>query len=203
MKRIFADQIRADPFNPFHPCAILTGGRRFEQSTQKFCILEAMIRLVISVLLLMQVTGCSSHSGRKSSEKYYPVLRIVDGDTFRVNDGSEKGLSVRLIGVDAPESRNTGKKLKSEFGKESSAYLEKLIGGKRVRLEYDVDRLDRYGRTLAYVYLENGTFVNAELVRHGYAMVMTVPPNVKYQELFLKLSRRARNRGLGLWAEDS
>jgi len=66
-------------------------------------------------------------------------------------------------------------------------------------LEFDVQQVDRYNRLLAYVYLEEGTFVNAWLVEHGFAQVMTVPPNVKHQELFLKLQREAREAGRGLW----
>ena len=87
------------------------------------------------------------------------------------------------------------------FGKESSEYLTTLIAGKRVRLEYDVGHFDKYGRILAYVYLEDGTFVNANMVKNGYATVMTVPPNVKYADTFLKLERKARNRNKGMWGD--
>jgi len=73
------------------------------------------------------------------------------------------------------------------------------VDGKTVRLEFDVQQFDKYGRTLAYVYLEDGTFVNAWLVENGFAQVMTVPPNVKHQEFFLKLQREAREAGRGLW----
>jgi micrococcal nuclease len=145
--------------------------------------------------------SCDSRSQVDELSQYLPVTKVVDGDTFWIDDGSEKGLKIRLIGVDAPESKNVFKKVIGYFGKESTQYLETLIAGKKVRLEYDVDRLDQYGRTLAYVYLLNGTFVNAELVKHGYAMVMTVPPNVKYAEKFVKLERRARKRNRGLWNE--
>lgn len=161
-----------------------------------------MQKIVLFFLLLFSAF-INTDAQKKAALKYYPVLRVIDGDTFRAADGSPKGMIVRLIGVDAPESRNTGKKMKSEFGAVATGYLEKLIGGKRVRLEYDVSRTDRYGRTLAYVYLQDGTFVNAELVKNGYANIMTVPPNVKYQELFLKLERRARKRREGLWGEVS
>lgn len=155
-------------------------------------------RTLYIILVLLISTGYAE-AQKKQAFRYYPVLRVIDGDTFRIFDGSRKGEVIRLIGVDAPESRNTGKKVKSEFGVISARYLEKLIAGKKVRLEYDVDKKDRYGRTLAYVYLQDGTFVNAELVKNGYANIMTVPPNVKYQELFLKLERRARSRNRGLW----
>ncbi len=85
------------------------------------------------------------------------------------------------------------------FGKEAAEANRKLVDGKTVRLEFDVQQVDRYNRLLAYVFLEEGTFVNAWLVENGYAMVMTVPPNVKYQELFLKLQREAREARRGLW----
>jgi micrococcal nuclease len=140
-------------------------------------------------------------SGRHVADEYVfmDVKSIVDGDTFWANDGSVKGIKVRLIGVDAPESRNSGQKRIGFFGQESKNFLTKLIAGKRVRMEYDVGRKDKYNRTLAYVYLTDGTFVNAELIKKGYAMVMTVPPNVKYAEKFVKLQRGARNKNRGLW----
>ncbi len=68
-----------------------------------------------------------------------------------------------------------------------------------MRLEYDVEHHDKYNRTLAYVYLEDGTFVNAWLVENGYARVSTYPPNVKYQDKFIELERKAREEGKGLW----
>ncbi|MBL7471362.1 thermonuclease family protein [Robertkochia sp. 1368] len=131
--------------------------------------------------------------------QYYPIKKFVDGDTFWIDNGTEKGEKIRLIGIDAPESRNMFNIKKEAFGKESSDYVKQLLQGKKVRLEYDVDRTDRYGRTLAYVYLEDGTFLNAHMVQQGYAMVYTVPPNVKYAELFLKLQRKARENEAGLW----
>lgn len=159
-----------------------------------------MIRLLLALIFAFSVPFLSVVTDKKAEVRFYPVTRIVDGDTFWIDDGSRSGLKIRLIGVDAPESRNTGRKETAPYGKEASEYLKKLLTGKRVRLEYDVARTDRYGRTLAYVYLENGIFVNAELVRNGYALVMTIPPNVKYQDMFIRLSRKARTRGRGLWS---
>jgi len=145
---------------------------------------------------------CARPSGKtEEATAYYAVKKVVDGDTFWIDDGSEKGLKIRLIGVDAPEPRNNGKKMKGYFGTESSDYLTRLIGGKKVRLEYDAGRYDQYGRTLAYVYLEDGTFVNADLVKNGYATVMTTPPNVKYADTFVQLAARARKQKKGLWKE--
>jgi micrococcal nuclease len=130
------------------------------------------------------------------------VIKIVDGDTFWIDDGTEKGRKIRLIGVDAPETRRTSRKEVGYYGAESKAFLAKLISGKEVRLEYDVDQEDRYGRILAYAYLHDGTFVNAELLRKGYAMVMTVPPNVRFADEFLKLQAEARKKDRGLWKKE-
>jgi micrococcal nuclease len=137
-------------------------------------------------------------SFQKQSE-FREIAKFVDGDTFWVKhaDGSQE--KIRLIGVNTPESRNTGRTQVEYFGKEASAYVKKLLSGKKVRLEYDVQRLDRYKRTLAYVYLEDGTFLNAHLVEKGYATVATYPPNVKFVSKFQELERKARKAEKGLW----
>lgn len=159
--------------------------------------------MLFSVLVL--VLPVNDQSGRKPGGKavFYPVSRIVDGDTFWIDDGSEKGIKIRLTGVDAPETRNSRNKVKAAFGEESTRYLTDLIAGKMVRLEYDIDTLDQYGRILAYVYLGDGTFVNASLVRNGYATVMTTPPNVRYADTFVELAQKARKRNRGLWKTSS
>ena len=151
------------------------------------------------LLLLVLPAFDSCHSLHANKTKYYRVVKVVDGDTFWIDDGSERGKKIRLIGVDAPETRRTGRKEIGFYGEESKKYLTRLILDKEVRLEYDADPKDRYGRTLAYVYLRDGTFVNAELVKRGYAMVMTVPPNVKHAEEFVELQREAREKQKGLW----
>jgi len=124
------------------------------------------------------------------------VVRIVDGDTIyvRLADRVEK---IRYIGVNAPEIHHPLKG-QEPGGREAAAVNRHLVGGRHVRLELDVRTRDRYGRLLAYVWVGD-TMINAELVREGYAQVMTVPPNVKYQELFVTLQREARHAGRGLW----
>ena len=149
-----------------------------------------------ALLLALIFNPCFSQIQEK---EWLEISKFVDGDTFWVKDAKGKEEKIRLIGIDAPEARRTGKKDIGHYGKEASAYVEKFIGEKRVRLEFDVSRYDRYKRTLAYVYLEDGTFLNAHLVKQGYASVMTVPPNVKYAELFVKLQREAREHKMGLW----
>ena len=136
-----------------------------------------------------------------NNQKLYPVKSVVDGDTFWADDGSAKGLKIRLIGIDAPETRRTRQKEIGYYAAESKDHLSQLIGGKAVRLEFDIQRLDRYQRTLAYVFLTDGTFVNAELVRQGSAVLMTTPPNVKYVDQLIQLQQQAKSKKIGLWKE--
>lgn len=124
------------------------------------------------------------------------VVRVVDGDTIEVRLG-DRLESVRYIGVDTPEVRHP-KRGEEPGGREASAVNRQLVAGKQVRLELDVQARDRYGRMLAYVWIGD-VMINAELVRLGYAQVMTVPPNVRHQALFLKLQRDARDARRGLW----
>ena len=120
------------------------------------------------------------------------VVRVVDGDTIVVGDER-----VRLIGVDTPESVKPGTPVEC-FAREASAFVKKLLTGRNVRLELDVEKRDRYGRLLAYVYRDD-LFVNAELVRRGYASVATFPPNVRHVDEFVRLQREARGASRGLW----
>ncbi len=135
------------------------------------------------------------------------VSRVVDGDTLKLENGER----VRLIGIDTPElhesqkldrdSQRSGqdKKLIQGMGKQAYEFTKNLVEGKHVRLEFDLERNDRYGRLLAYVYLQDGTFVNAEIIKQGYASLMTYAPNVKYVDLFRKLYTEARENRRGLW----
>lgn len=124
------------------------------------------------------------------------VVRVVDGDTIhvRIEGRVEK---VRYIGVNTPELHHPTRG-EEAGGRQAHAANRRLVEGKRVRLDLDVQSRDRYGRLLAYVWTGD-TMVNAELIRLGYAQVMTVPPNVRHQALFLKLQRAAREAGRGLW----
>jgi micrococcal nuclease len=126
------------------------------------------------------------------------VVRVVDGDTVHVRVG-ERVEKVRYIGVNTPEVHHP-RKGEEPGGRQAHAVNRRLVEGRRVRLELDVQARDRYGRLLAYVW-SGDTMINAELVRLGYAQVMTVPPNVRHQALFLQLQRAAREARRGLWGE--
>lgn len=133
------------------------------------------------------------------------VTRVVDGDTVYVNFASGKQEKVRFTGVDTPELTREIE----PYGKKAAAYTRSRLDGRNIWLEMDVQERDRYGRLLAYIWLDqpesdNGKEVrakmfNAELHLEGYAQVMTIPPNVKYADHFVKYQREARNAGKGLW----
>jgi micrococcal nuclease len=130
------------------------------------------------------------------SQDFFLCTRVVDGDTIIVNiDGKKE--RVRLIGVDTPETKHP-KKPVEYFGKEASAFTKRMVGGKRVRLEYDQQRRDKYGRLLAYVFVEDGTFLNAEIVKQGYGFAYTRFP-FKYLDDFRDYEREARENSRGLW----
>lgn len=157
-----------------------------------------MIRFLILVTALL--SACADIQPENEEHRWRKVVRITDGDTISLeSEDGGKPERVRLIGIDAPETRNTGRKVKHPFGDDSKDYLDGLLSERVVRLEYDVVNKDRYGRTLAYVYLKDGTFVNAVMLAEGYAQVMTYPPNVKHVDLFLNLQDEARKDGKGLW----
>lgn len=125
------------------------------------------------------------------------VTYIVDGDTIDVellSTGETK--RVRYIGMDTPERG-------AFYYQEATDANAALVEGQTVILIKDVSETDRFGRLLRYIYLEDGTFVNAELVRQGYALPATFPPDVAFQDLYLELQTQARESGVGLWAQSA
>ena len=125
-----------------------------------------------------------------------PVVEVIDGDTIRV-ELDEQETAVRLIGIDTPE-RDGPYTSRECYGEEASRFTHDSLGGRTVELEFDVERTDRFGRTLAYVWLDGALF-NERIVRSGYAVVTTFPPNVRYVERFTAAQRRARDEERGLW----
>jgi len=133
--------------------------------------------------------------GSLYGENLYVATRVIDGDTI-VIDNKKK---IRLIGVDTPETVHPSKSVEY-FGKEATLFTKRICEGKIVRLEYDWQRYDKYGRTLAYVYLEDGTFINAEIIKQGYGFVYTRFP-FKYIDEFREYQRKAMENGRGLWGK--
>lgn len=134
----------------------------------------------------------------EKKDDLFLVKRVVDGDTIEL----ENGQKVRYIGIDTPETVSPDKPIQC-FGKEASDKNKALVEGKKIRLEKDVSETDKYNRLLRYVYLEDGTFINLQLVKEGFARSSTYPPDVKYQEEFKKADEEARTSSIGLWAPDT
>lgn len=124
------------------------------------------------------------------------VKRVIDGDTIELASGEK----VRYIGIDTPE-KNSPIVSKQCFAEESSAYNQSFVEGKNVKLTQDTSARDRYGRLLAYVYLEDGTFLNADLVKKGFAFASEYPPDTAKQALLDQAQESARSQGLGLWKQ--
>jgi micrococcal nuclease len=122
------------------------------------------------------------------------VAKVNDGDTIVLSDGRR----VRYIGIDAPEIDHEHQR-DEPFGFEAREANRRLLAGGKVRLVTDVEKHDRYGRLLAYVYLSDGAMVNAELVRLGVATVLYRRPNVTHHEMFLGIQREAMTARRGLW----
>jgi micrococcal nuclease len=137
--------------------------------------------------------------GRSAGTRAGRVERVVDGDTVVVRmDGRDE--RVRYIGMDTPESVKPGTPVQC-YAEAAATENRRLVAGREVRLVPDAEAHDRYGRLLAYVYREpDGLFVNAELVRRGYARLLTIPPNVAHAAELRHLARRARAAGRGLWS---
>ncbi len=126
------------------------------------------------------------------------LLRVVDGDTIGVRlDGRDE--RVRYIGIDTPEVAHREGEVSEPFGDAATDANRRLLGDGALRLVMDVEERDRYGRLLAYVYVGE-TMVNEELLREGFARVLTVPPNVRHVERFLDAEREARDASRGLWS---
>ncbi|MCX7926734.1 MAG: thermonuclease family protein [Candidatus Omnitrophica bacterium] len=194
--------------------------KKADRSIERYKLTNKLF--IICLVISLTFCGCSGEVGGRGEAKIgipwgksysydnILVIRVVDGDTLVL----ENGQRLRLIGIDTPEihestklykdSQRSGKDIRTikQLGQKSFAFTRQLVEGKRVRLEFDIEKTDRYGRLLAYVFLPDGTFVNAEIIKQGYANLLTYPPNVKYVDLFRQLYKEARESKRGLWAEE-
>jgi micrococcal nuclease len=156
--------------------------------------------LVMGVVVALSSVACGGGGRGPVAPGTATLARVVDGDTIRVRiKGHDE--RVRLVGIDTPESVKPGTPVQC-FALAASARTKALLPkGSAVRLVRDVEERDRYGRLLAYVYrARDGLFVNLALAREGYAVVLTVPPNVAHTEEFVAAARDAREHGRGLWS---
>lgn len=147
--------------------------------------------IVLSILVLLP--------GVSFSEEEYVVKRVIDGDTLLLDNGERVG----LLGVYAPVNRphRSIETVRQRYEK-ASAFVRSLVkSGDRIRLEYDWQREDEYGRILSYVFLEDGTFLNEEVIKQGYGQAYTRFP-CKYIDNLRRYEREARLHKRGLWGED-
>lgn len=132
-------------------------------------------------------------------ENIYRVSRVVDGDTIEVTKDERKE-KVRLSGINTPETVDPRKKVEC-FGKEASAHVKEILMGQNVTLVSDNSqtKYDKYGRLLAYVYREDGLFVNKHMIQEGYAYEYTYKVPYLFQKEFKEAQKEAESKGKGLW----
>ena len=153
------------------------------------------MRKLATVVILLIVSLTLFILSHNVYAKDYVVKKVIDGDTVQLDTGE----TVRYLGIDAPEVfRKEGG---AEFyAREATRYNKRLVFMKKIKLEFDVEKKDQYGRLLAYVFVKD-VFVNAELVRLGYAKAMIKPSNTKHKDLLLNYQKKAMDEERGLWQE--
>ncbi len=152
-----------------------------------------MKKTFFSLILILSLCACA-----KTDYSQIKVIKVIDGDTVKLSNGK----LLRYIGIDTPEIRirKNGEFVYSPqpFALEAKAYNEKLTENRFVRIEFDVQKKDKYGRLLGYCFAD-GVFVNAKLIEDGYAVLYTFPPNTAHTDFFAKLQKEARKNKRGLW----
>ena len=147
-------------------------------------------RYFVYVLCVFLISGCRPIP---TGDYYARVVYVYDGDTVKLDNGEK----VRYLGIDTPEMNY--KNPPAEYlAEEAKRFNANLVYRKKVRLELDVVKRDKYDRLLAYVYLDN-VFVNAKMIEEGYAKVYIIPPNIRHADDFLDLQRKARDEKKGIW----
>ncbi|MES0371473.1 MAG: thermonuclease family protein [Mariprofundaceae bacterium] len=152
-----------------------------------------LLTLLSAGLSFNQITWAGTFS-QLSSNRWVTVSKVYDGDTFKTRSGEK----VRLLGINTPEIAHGGKP-GQPFGKIAKHELKSLIQGKLVRLQFDREKRDKYGRLLAHIYLRDGTWINAHMIERGLAHSYTFAPNFRHSSELLKKERTARNSKPGIW----
>ena len=164
------------------------------------------------ILIILCLINSYRDIPEQATSEVVKVLTVIDGDTLIVSRNNKKE-TVRLIGIDAPETQDNAKarrdsekegkdiRLINAAGNRSLRHLKKYINtGSELRLVYDVTRFDKYGRTLAYAYFGNQELLNLKMVADGFAYPFSVPPNLKFQKELTYAAKKARQTKAGLWS---
>ena len=155
------------------------------------------VKLLAIMLCLVGLLGGCDRPIAPSGDAI-EIRRVVSGQTVEIVDfgkNAQTDQTVRLIGIDAPDLRQ------QPWGVEAKQALKKLVGSQSLRLEFDLEKQDSYGRSLAYLWVGN-QLANQQLVASGYALAMPRSPNVKYQETLQRAQESARIAGRGIWNPD-
>jgi micrococcal nuclease len=155
---------------------------------------EKMMRKYLLHLCLILSSVLLMDNAAAAKQEWINVKWVSDGDSIVLGDGRH----VRYIGINAPEIAHDNHKAEI-FGYEAKKYNQSLVRSKKVRLEFDKEKYDRYGRLLAYIFLSDGTFINKKMIEKGYAYVMPRSPNTKYDRMLLKTQRDAMSAKQGMW----
>ncbi len=169
-------------------------GYRTYRTSRRF----STVQLLIVAFAFVVVLGFSMQMGRQAQMRVAArVDSVIDGDTLLATFSDGHSETIRLLGVDTPETHHPTKPVGC-FGPEAAQFSQQNLDGQNIELEYDVEKKDKYGRTLAYVYLDDARF-NDELVRQGYAKILNISPNNKYANQLLVLEINAKKQGVGMW----
>ncbi len=170
-----------------------------------------IVKNAFCFLILYCLVSSALFTACRYDQETITVLKVIDGDTLRIRLKG-KAEKIRLIGIDTPEMRVNDKAQRDarrskmdistilRQGQESRRFVRTLVKqGDRIRVVFDVQKRDRYGRLLGYVYLSDGRMLNEEIIRAGFASLLSIPPNIRYQKRFQKVFMEARHHKRGLW----
>jgi len=139
------------------------------------------------------------HQGAKvlhvnAGHSYYQVKKVYDGDTVLLSNGQK----IRFLGINTPEVESRHKSAQAG-GEDAKRWLQKTLKNKKIRLEKDIEKRDKYNRLLAHLFTEDNLHINLELVKKGLATVNIYPPNLKYTDVLIKAQQQAEQDKLGIW----
>ena len=154
--------------------------------------------VVVAILAAASLGGWRLGQARHAATAEWTVVRVVDGDTIDVSRGGNDTDTVRLLGINTPETHHPTKPVEC-FGPEAAAFTEEHLAGRSVQLEDDIEGRDRYDRRLAYVVVDGERF-NDELLRRGYARLLVIEPNHAHARTMLSEELDAKRAGRGLWS---
>lgn len=164
----------------------------------RITLFKTIFQALLGFLMLLSLAGCSQQASVEKTN-LAPVVHVVDGDTIEVNLNGKKE-TVRLLLVDTPETVHPNMPIQP-FGPQAHRFTEKMLKGQKVQLEIGQNPRDKYGRLLAYVYMQDGKMLNELLLGKGLARVAYVfPPDTKYLSAFRNIEKKAREKKLGIWS---